>query len=129
MSLNNYAREALRNIKKDLIQNDLQFNKKLSNPNYLARTPFCPMDYKSELDTTALCDDKLTNYFQNLIGVLRWIVELGRIDIAFEVSSLSKFLSYPSTGHIIKHYISTNIWKHTLTMIFCLIRCITILLI
>ena len=47
-----------------------------------------------------LCDNGLTNYFQNLIGVLRWIVELGQIDIAFEVSSLSKFLSYPRTGHI-----------------------------
>ena len=48
----------------------------------------CQIDYKSELDTTVLCNDELINYFQNLIGVLRWIVELGRIDIAFEVSCL-----------------------------------------
>ena len=41
MSSNNYVREALRNIKKNLKQNDLQFNKKLSDPNYLERTPFC----------------------------------------------------------------------------------------
>ena len=88
MSSNNYVREALQNIKKDLIQNDLRLNKKLSDPNYLARTPLCQIDYKSELDTTVLCNDELINYFQNLIGVLRWIVELGRIDIAFEVSCL-----------------------------------------
>ena len=43
--LNDYVREALRNITKDLTWNDLRFNKKLYDPNYLARTPFCPIDY------------------------------------------------------------------------------------
>ena len=111
MSSSNYVREALRNIKKDL---NLQFNKKLSDPNYLARTSFCPIDYRSELDTKMLCDDSLTNYYQNLLGVLRWIVELGQIDIAFEVSSLSKFLSYPRTGHI---YQALHIYKYLKTHI------------
>ena len=32
--------------------------------------------------------------------MLRWIVELGRIDIAFEVALLSKFLALPRTGHL-----------------------------
>ena len=31
---------------------------------------------------------------------MRWISELGRIDIAFEVSTLSKYLDFPCTGHI-----------------------------
>ena len=31
---------------------------------------------------------------------MRWIVEFGRIDIAFEVSTLSKYLDFPRTGHI-----------------------------
>ena len=75
--------------------------------------PFCPIDYKSELDTTILCDDGLTNYFQNLIGVLIWM-ELGRIDIAFGVSSLSKFLSYPRTGH---RYQALHIHKYLETHI------------
>ena len=112
MSSSNYVREALRNIKKDLKQNNLRFNKKLSDPNYSARIPFCPIDYRYELGTT--CDDGLINYFHNLIGVLRWIVELGRIDIAFEVSSLSKFLSYPRTGHI---YQALHIYKYLETHI------------
>ena len=112
MSSSNYVREALQNIKKKLTQNNLQFNKKVSDPNYLARAPFCPIDYKSEPDTTVVYDDNLTYYFQNLIGVLRWIVELDRIDIASEVSSLSKFLSYSCTGHI---YQALH-WKHTWIM-------------
>ena len=114
MSSSNYVREALCNIKKDLKQNNLQFNKKLSDPNYLARTPFCPIDYRSELDTTMLCHDSSTNYFQNLIGVLRWIVELSQRDIAFESSSLSKFLSYLSTRHI---YQALHIYKYLETHI------------
>ena len=114
MSSDDYVREALQNIKKDLTQNDLQFKKKLSDPNYFARILFCLIDYKSKLDTTVLYNDKLTNYFQNLIGVLRWNVELGRIDIPFEVSSLSKLLSYPRTGHIyqallIYKYLETHV--------------------
>ena len=114
MSSNNYVREALRNIKKDLSRNDLQFNKKQSDVNYSARNPFCPINYKLALDTIILCDDKLTNYFENVISVLRWIMELGRIDIAFKVSSLSKFLSYPRTEHI---YQVLHIYKYQETHI------------
>ena len=41
-------------------------------------------------------------------------MELGRIDIAFEVSSLSKFLSYPRSGHI---YQALHIYKYLETQI------------
>jgi hypothetical protein len=37
--------------------------------------------YRPELDATPELDDLQATYFQGLIGVLRWIVELGRIDI------------------------------------------------
>jgi hypothetical protein len=39
------------------------------------------VDYCPELDGTPLLNDKLTKYYQGLIGVLRWATELGRIDI------------------------------------------------
>ena len=38
--------------------------------------------------------------YQNLIGVLRWIVELGRIDIQLETSLLSQNLAQPRIGHL-----------------------------
>lgn len=41
-------------------------------------------------------------FFQNLIGILRWIVELGRIDIGYEVSVLSLYLAHPRTGHLVQ---------------------------
>ena len=39
-------------------------------------------------------------YFMSLIGILRWAVELGRIDITTEVSELSSFFSAPRYGHL-----------------------------
>ena len=72
------------------------------------------MDYKLELDTSLECSQDQIQYYQNLIGVLRWIIELGRIDIAYEVSSLSKFLAKPRTGHV---YQALHIFKYLETHI------------
>ena len=72
----------------------------MSDVKYSPKIPFSSVDYKSELDTSLMYDQNQTNYFQNLIGVLHWIIELGRIDIAYEVFSLSKVLAKPRTGHI-----------------------------
>ena len=40
--------------------------------------------------------------FHNLIRILRWIVELGQIDITNEISVLSRYLAQPSTGNLVK---------------------------
>jgi hypothetical protein len=45
-------------------------------------------------------DDDLYSYYNSLIGVLRWAVELGRIDIAVEISMLSLHLACPRVGHL-----------------------------
>jgi hypothetical protein len=42
----------------------------------------------------------MANYFQSQIGILRWCVELGQIDIIAEVSILSTFLCMPREGHL-----------------------------
>jgi hypothetical protein len=39
-------------------------------------------------------------YFAGLIGILRWCIELGQIDIIVEVSLLSRFLANPHEGHL-----------------------------
>ena len=100
MGSRSFVKEAICNIKKQLSHNNLMFNKKLLDPNHSPKAPFSSIDYRSELDVSMECNDNQMNYFQNLIGVLRWIVELGRIDIAYKVSLLSKFLARPKTGHI-----------------------------
>ena len=109
MGSQSYVKETICNVKKQLLFYNLRFNKKLLDVRYSPKIPFSPIDYKSELDTSLECDWDQTNYFQNLIKVLRWIIELGRIDIAYEVSSHSKFLAKPQTRHI---YQALHIFKY-----------------
>jgi hypothetical protein len=56
--------------------------------------------YRPELDETPELDAKRANYFQGLIGVLRWTIELGRIAIMVAVSMLSRYLASPREGHL-----------------------------
>jgi hypothetical protein len=60
-------------------------------------------DYWRELDQTKELEPECATYYAGLtglIGVLRWCIELGRIDIIVEVSLLSRFLACPHEGHL-----------------------------
>ena len=100
MSSDSYVKEAIRNVKQRLKEDGFRFNKKLSDISYSPETPFSTQSYRPELDLSVECSTAQITYYQNLIGVLRWIVELGRIDIAYEVAALSRFLVCPRTGHL-----------------------------
>jgi hypothetical protein len=58
------------------------------------------MNYKPELDMTDELDDAGLSRFRQLIGILRWAIELGRVDIYFEVAVLSQYLASPRQGHL-----------------------------
>ena len=64
-----------------------------------------PVDYDPSTDLSDLLDPDCSSFYQHLIGVMRWIVELGRIDIATEVSMLSSYLACPREGHLEKEKI------------------------
>lgn len=59
--------------------------------NKTAKAPF-PTGYRPELDVSAVLEPKDANWYQQLIGILNWIVELGRIDIHNSVARLSAYL-------------------------------------
>ena len=59
-----------------------------------------PEKYRPELDATEELDDKLANRYLQYIGILRWAVELGRVDILLEVSLLSTMMAQPRRGHL-----------------------------
>jgi hypothetical protein len=66
-----------------------------------AKTPFLSTTYRPETDTTGECDADGSSLYAQLIRVLRWAVELGRIDIHTEVSLLSQHLTLPQhVGHL-----------------------------
>ena len=102
MSSEQYCKEAVKNVKKKMKEHGFEFNRKLSDPKYSPKHPFSNINYRPELDVTEACNDEQYGYYANLIGVLRWMVELGRIDIGFEVSVLSQHMAFPRVGHLIQ---------------------------
>ena len=56
--------------------------------------------YSPEMDATAELKADGIQYFQELIGVLRWACEIGRVDILLEISLLSTHLASPRIGHL-----------------------------
>ena len=63
------------------------------------KNPF-PTGYKPEVDVTDELGPELASRFLQLIGILRWAVEIGRIDIYLEVSLLSQYQASPRLGHL-----------------------------
>jgi hypothetical protein len=56
--------------------------------------------FSPEMDITEELNDDDTTYYQELIGVLRWATEIGRVDILLEVSLLSQYQANPREGHL-----------------------------
>jgi Reverse transcriptase (RNA-dependent DNA polymerase) len=56
-------------------------------------------DYRPELDESKELNHDMASEYQTQIGVLHWIVELGRIDIITEVSTLASYMANPREGH------------------------------
>ena len=62
-------------------------------------TPMVDGDHPEE-DTSELLDDKGHQRYQMVIGMLNWIVCIGRMDVGFATSSLSRFTACPRKGHM-----------------------------
>ena len=62
-------------------------------------TPWCS-DYQPEPDVSPELSLEKASYNQSLIGVLRWICELGRADITMEVSVMASMMVMPREGHL-----------------------------
>ena len=72
-----------------------------------------PEKYRPEIDISDELDNVLANRYQQYIGILRWAIELERIDIHVEVAKLSLFTMNPRIGHLEAVYsIFAYIKKH-----------------
>jgi hypothetical protein len=70
---------------------------------YKAPTPLSN-GYRPEIDVSPELGEKDASHFHSLIGVLQWIVELGRVDLFVEVSMMSLHLALPREGHLKEIY-------------------------
>jgi len=66
-----------------------------------ADTPL-PPNYHPEDDKSPFLKDDEISLYQSFIGTLRWAVELGRIDLTFGVSLMSRFSGAPRDDHMQK---------------------------
>ena len=60
--------------------------------------------YYPETDSSPELDTDGVTLFQELIGILRWAVEIGRVDILTELSMLSTYQASPREGHLEQIY-------------------------
>ena len=63
-----------------------------------ASTPL-PPDIHLEVEDTPLLDHKRAQQYLQLVGMLQWMVELGRIDICHAARSLSRYSAAPCDKH------------------------------
>jgi hypothetical protein len=94
MSSSKYVQSAVQNVKEylDTLHGDQMLVKKASGP--------FAGGYKPDIDESPDLDPIRANLYQSKIGILRWCVELGFIDIITEVSMLSTHLCLPREGHL-----------------------------
>jgi hypothetical protein len=92
MSCTQYLKEAIKNVELELAKTNQALKGK-------PKTPMQP-GYRPELDVSSVLAAEQANYYQSLIGILRWAVELGRIDINIDVALLSSYLAQPRVGHL-----------------------------
>ena len=57
-------------------------------------------NYHPECDTVPENGPENARLYASLIGILRWLVELGQIDITCEISMMSSYDTMPREGHL-----------------------------
>ena len=92
LSSDSYCKQAVKEVERQLAAVGDKLATKVSSPMSSA--------YRPELDATAELKPEQASYYQSLIGILRWAVELGRIDIIVETGMLSRFCVAPRLGHL-----------------------------
>ena len=88
----NMSKKLFRTLEIDLLSQDFKLPSNIHTP--LATS------YRPEFDFSPLLDDDHINWYQQLIGILRWTVELGRIDIHLSVALFAQYLAQPRVGHL-----------------------------
>ena len=100
-SLSQYVDEACRNVRNLLKErNDDAYVQECTH--LMPKKAPAPMsnEYRLEIDISPELNATDAAYYQSLIGILRWMVELGRVDITMKVSMLSSCLALPREGHL-----------------------------
>ena len=92
MSSKDYVKAILDNLLERLEKLNMRLPTKVESP--------MASNYLPELDDSEELDQDGITMYQELIGELRWSIEIGRVDILYEVSQLSAYQASPRHGHL-----------------------------
>ena len=92
MSSDSYVKAAVKTVKSRLAEEDKQLT--------CISKSLPPSGYVPDLDVSEILGPDAAKGFQNIIGILNWIVELRRVDINNSVAQISTFLANPRAGHL-----------------------------
>ena len=87
-----YVKAAIENVRKKITKDGMKFPTKVTTP---IDSTFIP-----ELNSLLELDKEKITYYQELIGILRWATEIGRVDILTEASLLSAYQESPRRGQL-----------------------------
>ena len=79
-----------------------------------------PRNYRPKVVVSTELSSIPASCYQSLIGILFWIVELGRSDIVMETSSLASMMALPHEGHldVVFHMFAFLKRKHNGVIVF-----------
>ena len=92
MSSDKYCQALVKHVEDTLSKRGLRLPSKCFTP--------LKCGYKPELDCTGELKAEGLQFYQELIGSLRWAVEIGRVDILLETTLMSTYLAMPREGHL-----------------------------
>ena len=92
MSADTYCAAMVQNVELILQKKGLRLPSKCFTP--------LKSGYRPELDCTNELKADGGHWYQEIIGSLRWAVEIGRVDILLETSLMSTYLALPREGHL-----------------------------
>ena len=92
MGADDYCASAVQNVEKVLANKGLRLPSRCITPTVHG--------YRPELDATAELKADGIQWYQEMIGMLRWACEIGRVDILTEVAMMSQHMCLPRQGHL-----------------------------
>ena len=92
MSSNKCVKATVDNIEETLSKSNQHLPTK-------CRTPLTS-GYHPEMDTSPELKQDSLQWYQEMIGILQWAVELRQVDVLFEMALMSTHLAMPRRGHL-----------------------------
>jgi hypothetical protein len=108
-SSSHYVRNAVKNLEELRVKEGRNFPKQAPTP--MSST------YKQEVDVSPELSPDMSNFYRSQVGVLRWIIEMGRLNITTKMSMLAEHMAVPREGHLI-HVFAYLKYEHNASLIY-----------